>query len=88
MLEDEIIRPRNEEKGGHKGNPLYKYVMELFSVSGSKTCQYYPFPFICIAIFIFLCDTTRLGEKIFGCSPQLRGCSGILFQNFHMMLMA
>jgi mRNA-capping enzyme len=32
MLEDEIIRPRYQEKGGHKGNLLYKYDMELFSV--------------------------------------------------------
>jgi hypothetical protein len=54
MLDDEIIRPRYQEKGAHKGNLLYKYDMELFSVSGSKTCQYYPFPLICIAIFIFL----------------------------------
>jgi len=35
MLEDEIIQPRNNEKGlerGAKSNPLYKYDMELFSV--------------------------------------------------------
>jgi hypothetical protein len=93
MLEDEIIKPRYQERknfeGGHKINPLYKYDMELFSVCGSKTSEYYPFPLICVANFYFLiCDITRLGEKIFGCFPQLRGCFGILFQNFHMMLMA
>ena len=41
MLEDEIIRPRYHEKkqfeSGAKSNPLYKYDMELFSVSDSKT---------------------------------------------------
>jgi hypothetical protein len=39
MLEDEIIRPRYHEKtqfeSGVKSNPLYKYDMELFSVSDS-----------------------------------------------------
>jgi mRNA-capping enzyme len=40
MLEDEIIRPRYHEKkqfeSGAKSNPLYKYDMELFSVSDSR----------------------------------------------------
>jgi mRNA-capping enzyme len=40
MLEDEIIRPRYYEKNkfesGSKSNPLYKYDMELFSVSDSR----------------------------------------------------
>jgi mRNA-capping enzyme len=42
MLEDEIIQPRNNEKGlerGAKSNPLYKYDMELFSVSDSSISE-------------------------------------------------
>jgi len=95
MLEDEIIRPRYNEKkqfeSGAKSNPLYKYDMELFSVSDSKTLELYYSIFMSPMkqIFIFLlCDATRLGGRIFGCSPQLLGCLRNLFQNFVMMLMA